>query len=288
MQPETGFEGDMTIRRQNTLDLVKKTIDCHHGCTLMVYEENPILMKAYVDAGVRMFEVMSGSIYDGRGGWPADAGGQFLDEYTDGGTPLDVRARNLRVARRIVGNDSYITLPWYGCFTAPIPIPFTDTEAMALSAAGANGCHVHKWDLRDLEYLVKVAHRNGLVVDAYISHPNEKYYYWGIPARSPSDVSKVAKRMEKIGVDMIGLLSGMTYEVKATEMRKETRARIGALVSTVNVPTIVEGGINLQNFSAFKETGLDIIIIYTSFKDMIVNATMSAAKKVLEHRASRR
>ncbi|MDN4562897.1 hypothetical protein QTL91_24475, partial [Salmonella enterica subsp. enterica serovar Typhimurium] len=58
---------------------------------------------------------------------------------------------------------------------------------------------------------VNLAHQYGLTVDAYIGHPDDLHTF-GIPARTPEEVASVAKRMQDIGVDMIGLMTGMSYE----------------------------------------------------------------------------
>jgi hypothetical protein len=266
------IEGDAELKRHNTLKAIRETVKRHNGCTLMVLEEVPYLFKAFVDAGVRLFETHGGSIYLGK------------DQLIRPGSPLQIRVENLKIVRKIVGEDAYITIPGYGTFTSPVaPIPFTDEEAFALSAAGASGCHTHKWKWNDLENLVKIAHRNGLIVDAYISHPNEKYYYYGIPAKTSDEVSEVAKRMQKIGVDMIGVLTGMTYQgLAAGGIAPETKQRIEALVKAVDVPTIIEGGITIENFRELRKHGASILVIYTAFVDMLVETMRNAAKQIIE------
>ena len=268
---ESTIEGDMELKRQNTMHVIQEAIKRHKACTLMVYEEVPYLLKPFFDVGVRMFEVHAGSIYLGK------------DQLTKPGSPLQLRIENMHIARSILGDEAYITMPGYGTFTSTTPLPFTDEEALALSQAGASGCHTHKWRWNDLENLVKIAHRNGLVVDAYISHSKDEYFYYGIPADTPQEVSQVAGKMEKIGVDMIGILTGMTYQgLQAGGMSPELRKRIDALVNTTKVPTIIEGGITLENFKPFKETGAQILVVYTAFKDMIIESMKNAAKQILE------
>lgn len=82
---------------------------------------------------------------------------------------------------------------------------------------------------------------------------------FGIPARTPEEVASVAKRMQEIGVDMIGLMTGMSYEgVAAGDIPQMIKDRLRALVGAVDVPTLAEGGINLANAKAFKDTGVNI------------------------------
>ena len=80
-----------------------------------------------------------------------------------------------------------------------------------MSRSGADGLHTHKSSLHDLEQLVQTAHRYGLCVDAYIGLPTDLHTF-GISAEQPEEVAKVAKQMEGIGTDMIGLMTGMSYE----------------------------------------------------------------------------
>ena len=49
-----------------------------------------------------------------------------------------------------------------------------------------------------------------------------------------------------------------------------------ALVETVKVPTLGEGGINLTNYKAFKETGVNILVIGTSIDKMVEKAAKDA------------
>ncbi|EHC85246.1 hypothetical protein LTSEUGA_5641, partial [Salmonella enterica subsp. enterica serovar Uganda str. R8-3404] len=74
-----------------------------------------------------------------------------------------------------------------------------------------------------------LAHQYGLTVDAYIGHPDDLHTF-GIPARTPEEVASVAKRMQDIGVDMIGLMTGMSYEgVAAGDIPQMIKDRLQAL-----------------------------------------------------------
>lgn len=55
---------------------------------------------------------------------------------------------------------------------------------------------------------------------------------FGLPARTPEEVAKVAGQIPTV-----------------------LKERLCALAESVNVPTLAEGGINLTNYKAFKETG---------------------------------
>ncbi|PJO90716.1 histidine biosynthesis protein, partial [Salmonella enterica subsp. enterica serovar Kentucky] len=85
----------------------------------------------------------------------------------------------------------------------------------------------------------------------------------------PEEVASVAKRMQDIGVDMIGLMTGMSYEgVAAGDIPQMIKDRLRALVGAVDVPTLAEGGINLANAKAFKDTGVNILVVGTAIDNM--------------------
>ena len=91
--------------------------------------------------------------------------------------------------------------------------------------------------------------------------------------RKPEDVVRVAKQMESVGTDMIGMMTGMSYEgVEAGQIPAVLKERLCAMVESVKVPTLGEGGINLTNYRAFKETGVNILVIGTSIDKMVEKA----------------
>jgi len=88
--------------------------------------------------------------------------------------------------------------------------------------------------------------------------------------------------MEDIGVDMIGLMTGMSYEgAAAGEIHPVVKERLQALVETVKVPTLAEGGINADNYTAFADTGVNILVIGTAIDDMVKKAAQDAVKRFL-------
>lgn len=108
----------------------------------------------------------------------------------------------------------------------------------------------------------------------------------GIPAAgtggSSEEVATVARRMEEIGVDMIGLMTGMSYGgAAAGSIPNEIKDRLASLTSSVSVPTLAEGGINADNFHAFRGTGVNIIVVGTSFDDVARSAVADMAKKFI-------
>ena len=227
--------GSAFFKRKTSLEKVQKAIKEHNNCTLMFFVEELTTTESLVAAGVKMIEF--------SGGTPYYDVGVFTQQWKNE-TSLEERIINMKIMRRTLGDDVYITLPGYGTFTSHTPQPFSDNEALILSKAGADGCHTHKWQWEDLKKLVEVAHRNGLIVDAYISHSKDKHFYEGINADTPEEVAEATKKMEKIGVDMIGIMSGMSYlGSKGGKLNLDVKDRITALVETASVPTLVEGGL---------------------------------------------
>ena len=53
------------------------------------------------------------------------------------------------------------------------------------------------------------------------------------------------------------------------------------MVESVSVPTLAEGGINLDNFHAFKETGVNILVVGTSIDKMAGKAVADAVRDFL-------
>ena len=194
---------------------------------------------------------------------------------------VEQMAEVTRGVRNVVGENIYITVGIPGGFTETMPTPLTDDDFMKMALAGADGLHTHKSSLEDLATIVEKARHYGLCVDAYIGLPTDRHMF-GIPAESPEEVAKTAKKMEQIGVDMIGLMTGMSYEgVEAGQIHPQLKARLEALVQAVSVPTLAEGGINLDNFQAFKDTGVNILVIGTSIDKMAGKAVSQAVTSFL-------
>ena len=195
--------------------------------------------------------------------------------------PIAEMAKVTSGVRQIAGPDIYITVGIPGGFTEVMPTILKDEDFLLMSEAGADGLHIHKTCLEDLQEVVEKSHYYGLLVDAYIGRPSDLHPF-GIPAETPEDVAKVAAEMEKIGVDLIGLMTGMSYEgIGAGEIPVIIKDRLKALVETVSVPTLAEGGINVHNQTAFKNTGVNILVVGTAIDDMAGNAVKEAVGSFL-------
>ncbi|MCI6958521.1 MAG: histidine biosynthesis protein [Oscillospiraceae bacterium] len=259
------FYGDMELKRKRAMAKVHTALRAGNGHTLLstgITGDDARIAKAVCDVGVRMLEPNHPAVALARGHrgiCTMSAAEEYRHEIT-----LAQMAEVVRGVRSVVSDDVYITAGIPGNFPEKIPVLLREEDFASISAAGADGLHTHKVDMRDLEQVVNTAHHFGLCVDAYICRSTDPHPA-GIFADTPEDVAQVAKSMEDMGVDMIGLMTGMTYQgVDAKAIPAEIKERLEALVETVSVPTLAEGGINLNNFQAFRDTKVNILVVGTS------------------------
>jgi len=277
------IKGDMEKKRERAIRKVWDAIKMHGGTTLLstgITGDDARMARAAVEAGARLIEPNHPAVVLARGLYGAKD--MHAAEAVRHKLPLYEMLKVISGVRSAIGEEIFITVGVPGGFTEEQPVVLEDVDFYNIARAGADGLHTHKATLEDLEEWVAKAHKFGLLVDAYIAHPDDKHLL-GIPARTPEEVGKVAQAMEQIGVDMIGLMTGMTYEgVAAREIHPQVKERLEALVNSVkNVPTLAEGGINLTNYQAFKATGVNIIVVGTSFDHLAANAISDAVKQYL-------
>ena len=276
------FENDMKRRMMFAMEKVYKAIEKGNGHTILstgITGDDARMAKAAVDGGVTMLEPNHPAVVLARG--YKGVSSMHEAEKIRHEITVDQMAEVTHGVRNVVGKDIYITVGIPGGFTETVPTPLKDEDFLKMARAGADGLHTHKSSLNDLEELVKSAHKYGLCVDAYIGLPTDRHTY-GIAAEKPEEVAKVAKSMESIGVDMIGMMTGMSYEgIEAGQIHPELKERICAMVEAVKVPTLAEGGINLDNFKAFKDTGVNILVIGTAIDGMAGKAITAAVEDFL-------
>ena len=276
------FENDMKRRMMFAMEKVYKAIEKGNGHTILstgITGDDARMAKAAVDGGVTMLEPNHPAVVLARG--YKGVSSMHEAEKIRHEITVDQMAEVTHGVRNVVGKDIYITVGIPGGFTETVPTPLKDEDFLKMAGAGADGLHTHKSSLNDLEELVKSAHKYGLCVDAYIGLPTDRHTF-GIAAEKPEEVAKVAKSMESIGVDMIGMMTGMSYEgIEAGQIHPELKERICAMVEAVKVPTLAEGGINLDNFKAFKDTGVNILVIGTAIDGMAGKAITAAVEDFL-------
>jgi len=261
--------GDMQRKREAGLRKVTDAIKLHGGTTVLatgITGDDARLALAAVQAGARLLEPNHPAVALARGHKGVTS--MHAAEEIRHEIAMEEMIRVVAGVRAVVGREIYITAGVPGSFTETLPTPFTEEHAYALSRAGADGIHTHKSTFEDLRDMVELCHKYGLLVDAYVAHPADRHLF-GIPAETPAQVADTAKRMQEIGVDLIGLMTGMSYEgVAAGEIARPVRERLEAMLKAVTVPTLAEGGINATNYRAFMGTGVNILVIGTAFDDI--------------------
>jgi len=265
--------------RKKVLDAIKE----HGGTTLLstgITGDDARMAKAAVDAGAKLLEPNHPALALARGIHGVNnmhAAEQIRTEVT-----LDQMLEASKGVRQVVGNDIYITTGVPGGFTEIYPVELTDDDFKKISLAGIDGLHTHKSSIEDLKEWVEKAHKYGILVDAYIGHPTDLHTF-GVPAETPEDVARIAKEMEAIGVDFIGLMTGMSYEgVEAGQIHPFMVERLKALKSAVTVPTIAEGGINEDNYQAFKDLGINILVVGTAIDNVAAQAVKNQVAKFIK------
>lgn len=273
---------DMERRRNRSMEIVLDAIEEHGGTTLLstgITADDARLAKAVVDRGVKLLEPNHPALALARG--VRGVVDMHSAEAIRQEVPLNEMLRVIEGVRAVVGTKVFITAGIPGGFTELDPVRFEEDALIRLAIAGANGVHTHKTSLEDLEIWSRMAHEAGLTVDAYIGHSTDRHPF-GIPAETPQDVREIARKMEDLGIEMIGLMTGMSYGgISAGAIHDETKRRLDALNSAVTVPTLAEGGINIENFNAFADTGVNIIVVGTSFDDAARRAVADNASVYL-------
>ncbi len=274
--------GDMQRKREFGLSKVKEAIAAHGGTTLLatgITGDDARIALAAVQAGAKLLEPNHPAVALARGHKGVTS--MHAAEEIRHEILMEEMVKVITGVRAVVGPEIFITAGVPGSFTETMPTPFTDEQAYALARAGADGIHTHKSTFEDLKDVVDLCHKYGMLVDAYVAHPADRHLF-GIPAETPQQVAETAKHMQDIGVDLIGLMTGMSYEgVAAGEIAPPVRARLEAMLKAVSVPTLAEGGINSKNFKAFIGTGVNILVVGTAFDDVARQAVHDSVQSFL-------
>lgn len=278
------IRNDMEVRMTEARAKIQNALKLGNGHTILstgITGDDARLARAVTQVGVKMLEPNHPAVALARGYKGVvkmDDAEMLRYEIT-----VDQMAEVTRGVRAVTPADTYITVGIPGGFTERVPMPLKDEDFIKMAVSGADGLHCHKTCIEDLKDFVAMAHHYGLLVDGYIGMSTDKHKF-GVFADDIEAVKKVAKQMEDVGVDMIGMMTGMSYEgVEAGKIPQIIHDRLCALVETVHVPTLAEGGINIDNFQAFKDTGVNILVIGTAFDHMVEQAAQSKAKEFLTH-----
>ena len=277
------IQADMQRKRESAMRRVRAAIAEHGGTTLLstgITGDDARMARAAVAAGARLLEpnhpavALRSGLRGVRDMHEAEA---VRHEVTIG-----QMAEVVRGIRSAVGPDIIITVGIPGGFTELQPVLVREEDFYQIAIAGADGLHTHKSSVVDLQEWVEAAHRYGMFVDAYIAHPQDRHIL-GLIASTPAEVAETARTMQQLGVDIIGLMTGLTYQgTAAGEIPAEVNARLRALVAVAgDTPTVAEGGITLDNFSSLRETGVSILVVGTTFDDIAADGIRHAVSTFL-------
>lgn len=178
-------------------------------------------------------------------------------------------------------DDIFITVGARGTFTEIMPVEFTQEDAYRIAAAGGHSLHTHKSHMDDVARITEIAHNAGLLSEAYITDGD--HLGLGVSAPTEEDLIQTIKDFEKAGVDMIGLVTGKTYQGQsATGFSEEFLRRCEVFLRETNVVTLLEGGITKDNIGAVKDLGFDILVISTAVDDYIEESTVEIVSELNE------
>lgn len=277
------IQSDMQRKREAAMGRVRAAIAEHGGTTLLstgITGDDARMARAAVAAGARMLEPNHPAVAlrSGLGGVRNMHEAEAVRHQVTVQQMADVVAG----VRSAVGPDIVITVGIPGGFTEVQPVVVRDEDLHRIALAGADGLHTHKSSVVDLQEWVEAAHRYGMFVDAYIADPNDRHFL-GLPARTAEEVAETARTMEQMGVDIIGLMMGQTYQgTAAGEIPEEMLERLDALVGAAgDTPTAAEGGIAPHNFAAVRRAGVNVIVVGTAFDDAAAEAIGHAVSTFL-------
>jgi hypothetical protein len=277
------IQADMQRKRESAMRRVKAAIEAHGGTTLLstgITGDDARMARAAVAAGARMLEpnhpavALRSGLHGVQSMHEAE---QVRHEVT-----ITQMADVVSGVRAAVGPEIVITVGIPGAFTELQPVLVRDEDLQRMALAGADGLHTHKSGLVDLAEWVESAHRFGLFVDAYVGHPDDRHAF-GIPAETPDDVGRAVVAMKECAVDIIGLMTGFSYEgVAAGQIPPQVRDRLSALVAAAGeTPTAAEGGITPANCAALRETGVNVLVVGTTFDDIAAQGVREAVSTFL-------
>jgi hypothetical protein len=282
----TGLGGSAQLKLAIGREKLRAAIDADGGTTVYAAHLLPHTapwLPGVLASGVRILEITHGSIYLSQNPPRRDVayGGRYESLLASYGVPVADLAARIRQLRPSLGPDVFLNVAAGGTFNQIGPARFDDEAAFQLSQAGADGIHTHKSDVDEFAALAEIAHRNGLLVEAYVhrdlgaTHP---FSYMGLRAETPADVAAATRELEAAGADVVGLMFSVDPEYYSQEGASETlpadvRARVEALVGAASVPTSIEGQITPGNARELRALRANILVLGTQF-DLAIQAAI--------------
>jgi thiamine monophosphate synthase len=272
---------DVTQKLQRGREKVRRTLEENQNFAIMatgITGDDCRIALAAVNAGVRIIEVNhpSVSLCIGLLGVTTMREAEDIRHQL----PRIEVHRKIEALRRVVNDDVYISAAVSGLFVEAEPSSLTKEDYHRLAEAGADGLHVHKATFEDLMAVVNAAHGAGLLVDAYISDSNDSDSL-GIPADSDEAVCDTAIRMEKMGVDFIGLIMGQSFRGEQSgRFSGKSLSRLKTAAENVRVPVFAEGGITDQNIGEIRDAGAHVAVVGTFIDDVLRNSIADAVRRL--------
>ena len=190
--------------------------------------------------------------------------------------PLERMAVAVEGLRAVLGEEIFVTVGARGTFTEEAVTPFTFEDALLLANAGADCLHTHKSNIDDVRDITEIAHKAGLLCEAYIDSTGT----FGVQAKTNEELIQAIKDYEDAGVDIIGLETGMIYQgLNSSGFSDEFLQRVKVFIDNCHAFTSLEGGIKEGNIMEAKKLGFDILVMSTAMDDAIRNVTTEVTKR---------
>jgi hypothetical protein len=236
-------------------------------------------LPVVVEHGIQMFELTNGAVYQAENPTPLslEEGARKMVREQGHRLPEELYLTRIQQYRNVLGPDAFLNVAPAGVATNLGQQGFSLEEARRLSAAGADGLHVHVCRLEELEEIVQHAHGAGLLVEGYMTQykgDTDHFSYWGIRANEPQEAADAARAMVDIGVDTIGIMFSDDpnfYSLKGAseDLPPELDERLSAVRKAVDVPISVEGQITPGRAARMREIGISIIVLGGHFDEAI-------------------
>ncbi len=273
------YSNDSLLKLKRNREKLRIELNRHHPSLMVggLIGNIPALANSAISAGLSIVEPSHPAIALARGLFPniTDLNSAEKIRYK---VRKDTMVDLVKEMRNLIGDDVLIGAGVPGVWNEDFPIDFDIDFAISLSQAGIDSLHTHKSTFKEIEEITKIAHAAGLMVDSFISENG----ILGVEASSQADVISVGKTLEKIGCDMIGILSSNLYMGKKSSLiTQDYLSRLKLLKMSVGVPVIAEGGITLENFSVLCNGEADILIITSSIDEYIYENVKKIIKDFL-------
>ncbi|OGO18354.1 MAG: hypothetical protein A2Z14_04765 [Chloroflexi bacterium RBG_16_48_8] len=185
---------------------------------------------------------------------------------------FDVVLEVVSTIRRVTPEHVFIICGAPGTFDEIAP-QFEEWNARKLLEVGADGLFVEKSEYGEVERLVRIAHKAGLLVQAGFQLQPVGEGTAVIPIERPSEARQAARRLRDMGIDIVGMrFSGIFKSLEAGAIAPEELDCLSGLVSEAPEMNVVYAGVNTSNLRAIAETGVRMIGVASAVDDLVYKA----------------